>query len=302
MTTYARKPLPIDGRKSRLWALAGLGSAGVGPVGFQLFDLVNRETGRGHQLELDTLGLGLSIPISGSYGASDYVSFKTPHDVNFFDFDGLHMTVRETNAGLYGWTTVSFWKMSVRLSGGGLNIPGLSVATGIAKVLFGSGKPRGIYEVLLRAPDIPGIFEEDVKVVQQDDVLVRRISGDALFGYNQYLLKSGQRTENMLTLIGNSLHKKPDFEFHIVGHTDSIGSRAYNQMLSKRRAETVAQWLITHNYAQPGWIKIVGAGESEPVASNATKEGRELNRRVEVYEVRTSKVVAGQVVKPSLRP
>ena len=65
----------------------------------------------------------------------------------------------------------------------------------------------------------------------------------------------------------------------VVGHTDSSGTEAYNQQLSERRAQTVADYLQAKGVA-PGRLAASGAGESEPIADNATKEGRAENRRV----------------------
>jgi OOP family OmpA-OmpF porin len=65
----------------------------------------------------------------------------------------------------------------------------------------------------------------------------------------------------------------------VVGHTDSVGSEAYNQRLSERRAQTVATFLEERGIA-PGRLKVVGKGESQPIADNDTAEGRRLNRRV----------------------
>src|SRR5262245_8048897 len=103
-TRYVRKPQSIDHKKSRRWALASLGSIGVGipetpvGVGMQLFDLLNLSTGRAHSFYLANAGVGDSfkLPVSGSVGSSDCQDFTTPRDVNFFDFDGTFMTIRET--------------------------------------------------------------------------------------------------------------------------------------------------------------------------------------------------------------
>jgi OOP family OmpA-OmpF porin len=65
----------------------------------------------------------------------------------------------------------------------------------------------------------------------------------------------------------------------VVGHTDSTGSDAYNQGLSERRAQTVATYLEGKGIAA-GRLTVKGAGEAEPIADNATKEGRAQNRRV----------------------
>lgn len=68
----------------------------------------------------------------------------------------------------------------------------------------------------------------------------------------------------------------------IVGHTDSIGSEAYNQGLSERRADAVRAHLLQHGVVDVGKTTTVGYGESRPVANNATEEGRSENRRVEI--------------------
>lgn len=65
----------------------------------------------------------------------------------------------------------------------------------------------------------------------------------------------------------------------VVGHTDSTGAAAYNQKLSERRAQTVADYLHAKGIGD-GRMAVSGAGESQPVADNQTAEGRALNRRV----------------------
>ena len=67
----------------------------------------------------------------------------------------------------------------------------------------------------------------------------------------------------------------------VVGHTDDVGDDRYNQKLSEQRAEAVARYLVEAGI-DPNKILMVGAGESAPIASNATPEGRAENRRVEV--------------------
>jgi len=67
----------------------------------------------------------------------------------------------------------------------------------------------------------------------------------------------------------------------VEGHTDSIGSDAYNQDLSERRARAVRDYLVSKG-VNGGRISAAGFGESQPIADNGTPEGRFLNRRVEV--------------------
>jgi len=71
-----------------------------------------------------------------------------------------------------------------------------------------------------------------------------------------------------------------------VGHTDSIGSDAYNQKLSVRRAEAVKAYLVSKGI-EKNRIYTEGKGEKQPVADNKTKEGRTKNRRVEIEVVGT---------------
>jgi OOP family OmpA-OmpF porin len=73
-----------------------------------------------------------------------------------------------------------------------------------------------------------------------------------------------------------------------IGHTCSIGTDAYNQKLSVRRAESVKAYLVSKG-VEPNRIYTEGKGEKQPVASNKTKEGRMKNRRVEIEVIGTRK-------------
>jgi outer membrane protein OmpA-like peptidoglycan-associated protein len=68
----------------------------------------------------------------------------------------------------------------------------------------------------------------------------------------------------------------------VVGHTDNVGSDAYNQRLSEQRALSVAQHLESQR-VDPLRLATAGKGEAQPVASNASDAGRQANRRVEIY-------------------
>jgi len=77
------------------------------------------------------------------------------------------------------------------------------------------------------------------------------------------------------------LKRHSDMKVVIAGHTDSMGNDAYNQGLSERRAQAVADYLIAHG-ANAANISVKGYGESNPVADNSTEAGRAANRRVEL--------------------
>ena len=72
-----------------------------------------------------------------------------------------------------------------------------------------------------------------------------------------------------------------NYERTIVGHTDSIGSNAYNFKLSRRRAESVKAKLLEFGLTEDRIVGIEAMGEEQPIATNETKEGRAQNRRVE---------------------
>ena len=77
------------------------------------------------------------------------------------------------------------------------------------------------------------------------------------------------------------LKRNADDKLEIAGHTDSQGAEDYNQGLSERRAQTVADYLIAHG-ANGANLTVKGYGESHPVADNGSMEGRAANRRVEL--------------------
>lgn len=77
------------------------------------------------------------------------------------------------------------------------------------------------------------------------------------------------------------LKKYPDMQVEVAGHTDSIGSDTYNQTLSEGRAQAVREYFIQHG-VPASQMSARGYGESEPIDSNETEDGREHNRRVEL--------------------
>ena len=80
----------------------------------------------------------------------------------------------------------------------------------------------------------------------------------------------------------DALKRYPDIKVELDGHTDSIGTDAYNQKLSERRAQIVNDYLIAHGIDTSRITAVKGFGESQPIDTNATKEGRARNRRTEM--------------------
>ncbi len=103
--------------------------------------------------------------------------------------------------------------------------------------------------------------------------------GDVLFEFNKSELKTGGQRN--LQPLADVLKERTNQLVIIEGHTDSIGNHAYNMNLSEQRAEAVEQYLVAQGVAVSR-IDVKGLGPDFPVADNASSEGRQLNRRVEV--------------------
>jgi len=103
--------------------------------------------------------------------------------------------------------------------------------------------------------------------------------GDVLFDTGRSELKSGAGRK--LDQLAQFLAEHPDRRVQIDGFTDSVGTDAYNEELSQRRADAVKSALLSHGI-DPSRIGTEGYGKAFPVASNTDSGGRQLNRRVEV--------------------
>lgn len=113
----------------------------------------------------------------------------------------------------------------------------------------------------------------------EDNSLKLNIPSEVSFDFDSAAIKPAFRPT--LEDIANILRQYDKTMVHIIGHTDSVGSEAYNMQLSQRRAENVVEFLAARGIS-PARLQPVGRGENEPRASNATPAGRQLNRRVEV--------------------
>lgn len=87
--------------------------------------------------------------------------------------------------------------------------------------------------------------------------------------------------QGTLDQVASTITEYTDTRVQIAGHTDDTGSEAYNQQLSERRARAVADYLTGRGVASTR-ISTVGYGETRPVVSNTTADGRQQNRRVEI--------------------
>lgn len=106
---------------------------------------------------------------------------------------------------------------------------------------------------------------------------------DVNFDFDKATLKPGAIAT--LDNVVDELRSQGGVQYEVAGHTDSIGTEAYNQGLSERRANAVADYLVQRGVPR-SQLTVRGYGESNPVASNADSAGRAQNRRVEVRPLR----------------
>jgi outer membrane protein OmpA-like peptidoglycan-associated protein len=122
--------------------------------------------------------------------------------------------------------------------------------------------------------NIPGAVVERVG----EGIQVTFDSG-LLFDFDSDVVRADARTN--LRNLATSLDKYPGSELLIAGHTDSVGTDAYNLALSQRRSEAAVSYLASQGVDRSRMTSR-GLGETEPVAPNETDGGRRKNRRVEV--------------------
>ena len=122
------------------------------------------------------------------------------------------------------------------------------------------------------------------QVIEKNILLDQAIPGRAFpvnnifFDFDKATLRS--ESKNELNNAIRFMNDNPTIRIEIGGHTDSKGSDAYNLKLSQARAQSVYQYMV-QNGISPDRMVAYGYGERMPVASNATDEGRQLNRRIE---------------------
>lgn len=145
------------------------------------------------------------------------------------------------------------------------------VAGGVAGGLIGRRMDQQAQEL----KQVPGM--QEVNYNKETGEIATRMQVN--FAYNSAEILPGEKQK--LDSLAGVFAKYPENIVNVAGHTDSDGSDAYNKTLSEKRAKAVADYLMMKN---PNMIKPTseGFGESMPIASNDTPEGKAMNRRVEI--------------------
>ena len=132
----------------------------------------------------------------------------------------------------------------------------------------------GVVDTLDRCPDTP----QGVAVDKNGCPII--INLNINFDFNSAKIKPEYMPK--LEAFAEFMKKNPKYKAEIQGHTDSIGSAAYNKKLSEARAKAVYEALIKLGVSKDR-LSYIGYGEEKPIADNSTKEGRAKNRRVEAH-------------------
>ena len=140
------------------------------------------------------------------------------------------------------------------------------------------GTPKGVQvDANGCPPPAPAPVVEEVAVVKEEVIVIR----DVHFQFDSAKLTPADK--DVLSTIATRLKQESSTaQLTVTGHTDSVGSDAYNQKLSDRRAHSVVEYLISQGVPRSSFVSVTGAGESQPVADNKTADGRAMNRRTEI--------------------
>jgi OOP family OmpA-OmpF porin len=147
----------------------------------------------------------------------------------------------------------------------------------------------GVPDYLDKCPNTPKGIQVDSEgcPIKKDTVIIKQpgemeslvLSGDTNFEFNKSKLLPNAYTA--LEDVVATIKKHPHYKWEVGGYTDGVGSASYNKKLSKQRAQSVVDYLVSQGANRKN-LKIVGYGKDNPIATNETLEGRSMNRRVEI--------------------
>ena len=184
----------------------------------------------------------------------------------------------------------------VRMSEGTLELSGVLPSAEMQEIIVGGAVAAYGAEAVVDQTDVgdglytsfwmytmPGVFELFRPFPTYDFKVEEGVTSGALRGGASFQFDSAELTPDLQQLLGIGaaiLTRDLSLATSVEGHTDSVGDAGYNQGLSELRAQNAADFLVAAGVA-PERLRVAGFGEERPLASNATAEGREVNRRVE---------------------
>jgi OOP family OmpA-OmpF porin len=154
--------------------------------------------------------------------------------------------------------------------------------TAFVERIFLARKPAEALPPPRRAKVVPQVQPEVMKeaTVQREAPASKEVSIALLVEFDTGMATVKPKYNNEIKKVADFMKEYPDTSAMIEGHTDNVGKEAANVKLSQRRADSIKTYLVKKFGIDSSRIKAVGYGPNKPVASNATKEGKQKNRRV----------------------
>ncbi|MCR9387045.1 OmpA family protein [Vibrio metoecus] len=243
------------------------------------YDYLGKFTGAGladEKVKAITLAPKLSLPLTegvalyGKVGGA-FVDYGSKDDYSYLGAAGLEFNTNHNVTMRLEYQNITDINNDI------VRASGESATLGVVYKFGGSQEPAPVVEQ--RPAEPAPVAEPVVEKVAVTKTFTFQHLDSSTFATASAELKPA--TVKKLDKIVGYLNQYPQAKVEVVGHTDSTGSDAYNQKLSERRAQAVAKALEAQGI-DASRISAKGLGESSPIASNTTAEGREKNRRVEL--------------------
>ncbi|AIS16021.1 membrane protein [Pseudomonas rhizosphaerae] len=129
-------------------------------------------------------------------------------------------------------------------------------------------------------PPVPApmpVAAEPAPLPKEETIVIRNVH----FEFDKATLTAADRSQ-LDTVATRLKTEATTARLSVSGHTDSVGSDAYNQRLSEQRAKAVTDYLVSNGVPRASVVSVKGVGEAQPVADNNTVDGRAMNRRTEI--------------------
>ncbi|WP_162045816.1 OmpA family protein [Vibrio taketomensis] len=213
-----------------------------------------------------SFGVTDAIDLYGKFGGA-YVNYGDEDDASFLGAVGVEFDVMENGSVRVEYQALTDINNDI------VRAVGNTASIGFAYHFGGNDEPapQPVVEEV--------VAEEVVETVVMTKTFEATLADTETFALNSTELQPGSASK--LDELVQLLQAYPQANVEIVGYTDSSGAADYNQQLSEKRAQAVAN-VLAERGINPSRMSVSGEGENNPIASNDTREGRAQNRRVEV--------------------
>ena len=251
--------------------------------GTVIHDYVNREFEEVAFPVADEDGDVKTKPVEGRY---TYIMYLLPESASCTQVTrnyekAFQQAGLQTHRGVNGSRKIVNWNSGKWVSAEGTPSGG----KGVVYLFYGCPYDGGTADlIVVEAQAMEQKVALDASAMQAE---IEKSGRVALHGINFDTGNATITADSAATLkeIGELLSRNGTWKLRIEGHTDDVGKAKDNLVLSRRRAEAVKDWLVRNAKVAAGRLETQGLGDTKPVTSNATDEGRAKNRRVELVKI-----------------